>query len=63
MNRISNDELLYHHKVMQIKADALASYRFWVSHLSQKYNLTDDDIINLDGSIVRPSAAKLPPQS
>lgn len=53
MNRISNDELLYHHKVMQIKADALASYRFWVGHLSQKYNLTEDDIINLDGSIVR----------
>lgn len=50
---LSADEILYHQKVQAILADAQAVNRSWIEHLAQKYSLTTDDRILLDGRIQR----------
>lgn len=50
---LSADEILYHQRVQAILADAQAANRSWIEHIAQKYNLSREDRILLDGRIQR----------
>lgn len=53
LNRLSVDELAYHKKTQQYLLEAKVIHTSWVEHLTDKYKLSQGDIITLDGFIER----------
>lgn len=51
--QITEDELVYHQRVLATLRDAEAAWRSWGAHLAAKYRLGQRDSITESGLIVR----------
>ena len=62
MERISEDELAYHARLIAEMKAAQAAWQSWSAHLSAEYELHEGEGIGEDGTIYRVPLAKDAPQ-